>query len=225
MKNVLIVVFILFTFNINGQRGNSSSFDTRIGSIASSDGVMAKFYRLHQNDKESISGSRYVFSDFKQKGIFYINNKAYTVYGANIDVISNDIVSLVGTDSILVYNKNKIDSLHINQKKYLKNSNHIFYEVLFKGNKLSFLKKHKGIITEGYKNVMKGTEEKEGYKITTEYYIKKDGVYTPVKLKKKEVLNILTTHKNEIVKFAKENKLSYKKESDLIKIFRYNDTL
>jgi hypothetical protein len=122
MKNILIVVFILFTFNINGQRGNSSSFDTRIGSIASSDGVMAKFYRLHQNDKESISGSRYVFSDFKQKGIFYINNKAYTVYGANIDVISNDIVSLVGTDSILVYNKNKIDSLHINQKKYLKNS-------------------------------------------------------------------------------------------------------
>ena len=42
-----------------------------------------------------------------------------------------------------------------------------------------------------------------------------------VELKKKDILKIFKSKQNEVTSFVKSNKLSYKKEEDVTKIFNY----
>ncbi|MDH7444277.1 hypothetical protein [Aquimarina sp. 2201CG14-23] len=57
------------------------------------------------------------------------------------------------------------------------------------------------------------------------YFILKNGEIQPIKLKKKDVLKVLSDKKSEIESFVSSKKLGYKKEKDLIKVMDYYNTL
>jgi hypothetical protein len=107
------------------------------------------------------------------------------------------------------------DSLH-------KNISTGFYEKLYTG-KIEVYKKERKLIKEN----LSTTEGVRGdIELKIVYYLKKDGVYYPVK-KKSHINEILSDHQNEIQKFIKNKGLSFRNDSDntLIQIAGYYDQL
>ena len=60
---------------------------------------------------------------------------------------------------------------------------------------------------------------------TTFYYIKEGNNFKNIKLKKKDILLLFNDKSKVVNNFAKENKLSFKSEKDLNKIFSYYESL
>ena len=61
-------------------------------------------------------------------------------------------------------------------------------------------------------------------KLGSSYFVYKSDKDSPIKFKKKDMLALLDNeHKKEVSRFADVNRLSFKKENDLKKIFAYNN--
>ncbi|WP_108866898.1 hypothetical protein [Aquimarina aquimarini] len=129
------------------------------------------------------------------------------------------------------YNLLKLDDMEVKLNKY---SYRLFDH---KGDKKFFLVYNKGMFSLGLlaiKKIREGKQATSSYESSTpsryienyKYFIinNKDKVVTDIKLKKKEILKTLGK-KEELEKFAKSRKLSFKKESDLVKIIKYYNTL
>lgn len=103
-----------------------------------------------------------------------------------------------------------------------------FFVVLYKGEKLSLLLKEK---IKFYEEV----KAKTGYdkyipptlkRVNDEFYIGyKNSLAKELPNKKKDILNLFGSKANEIKSYMNENKLGFKSEGDLYKIFSYYDTL
>jgi len=103
-----------------------------------------------------------------------------------------------------------------------------FFVVLYKGEKLSLLLKEEIKFYEevkaktGYDKYIPPTLKREN----DEFYIGyKNNSAKELPRKKKEILNLFASKSDEIESFVKENKLGFKNEGDLTKIFIYYNTL
>ena len=74
-------------------------------------------------------------------------------------------------------------------------------------------------------NPTDGTTQPSRFKIVDDYLITYHGKTEPFKFNKKQVLEVISEHKSETEKYIKANNLSLKKEEDVIKIFKYYNTL
>jgi hypothetical protein len=63
------------------------------------------------------------------------------------------------------------------------------------------------------------------YEKVAKYYIENNGKIREIRKGKHPVLKIMSDKSSQIDLFAKENKLSFKKDTDLEKIFDYYNTL
>lgn len=62
------------------------------------------------------------------------------------------------------------------------------------------------------------------YVINSRYFVRKEGVFK-FKLKKKKILSLFNDKKQELIKFVKQNGLSYKKEKDVAQMFLHYNRL
>ncbi|HEY9168936.1 MAG TPA: hypothetical protein VIN72_05575 [Lutibacter sp.] len=103
-----------------------------------------------------------------------------------------------------------------------------FFVVLYKGDNISLLLKEK---IKFYEEV----KPKTGYdkyipptlkRVDDEIYIGyKNSSAVALPNKNKDILSLFASKANDIASFAKENKLGFKSEADLIQIFKYYNTL
>ncbi len=214
LRFLINIIFVLTFFQAVGQNRNAAGG----GQSYTYDNI----YSTRSYDKEEkYLGTTYLFSDWNNKGIFFINGKSYKIDNINVNVLRNDIEALMGKDSIIVFDKYKIDSLIIKNKKFKKYKSDSFYEVLFEGENKSLLKNYNIGAVAGTFNLSKGAYDKTKYKISSRYFVKEGDDILLFNLGKKSVLEIFKENKDTVKKFAKKNKLSYKKEIDLIKIFKF----
>lgn len=218
LRFLINIIFILTFFQTVGQDRNAAGG----GQSYSYDNI----YSTRSYDKEEkYLGTTYLFSDWNNKGIFFITGKSYIINSININVLRNDIEALMGKDSIIVFDKYKIDSLIINNKKFKKYKSDSFYEVLYEGENKSLLKNYNIDTVEGTFNISKGAYDKTRYKITNRYFIKEGDDILIFNLDKKSVLGNLKENEEAVKRFVKKKKLSYKKEADLIEIFKFYDEI
>ena len=223
MKNFLVTLLILCPILfIYGQKNDPN---VRSGQIYRYNPILSSNINKYLGGGETIKGSRFVFKGFNQKGILFMNGQSYTARGLNIDAIDNDLISLVGTDSVLVYEKNKIDSVLIMGRKFKKFEDDLFYEVLFESNKGDLLRKYNCSIIEGYNNVMKGVKEDDSYKLKENYYFYKNIDFGKFDSNKKSILRLLHDKEQNVKKYIKDNNLSFKDKEGLIKVFEYYSTI
>lgn len=219
MKTIFKLVVILSFIQMYSQDKGTDPYG---GQIYSPSLITGNRY-LPKEDK--FIGSTYLFSDWKNDGTFYINGKYYKTINVNYNVLNDDIETMVGKDSILVYDKYKIDSLEINGRKFKKQNNHSIYEVLFEGNNTVLIKKYKVDIIEGTYNVAQGKYDKTKIKVSDIYYIKNGENITKYNVNKKSILELCKGNEAKIKKYVKENKFSYKKDADIARILLYNSSL
>ena len=109
---------------------------------------------------------------------------------------------------------------------FYKNENK-FFEVLLESDeeKVSVLKGyHIRIIPKSNMGMLNRPYDK----ITKDqkFYILKGAEIKQLKLKKKEVFRLMKVElQNDVKKYIKKNKLSYKKEKELVEIFKYYNSL
>ena len=91
-------------------------------------------------------------------------------------------------------------------------------EVIYESDDLSLLKDHNVRVREGKFDIQVGQEPDE-FVSNTSYYLISEGEFKKFKPKKSSVLSIFGVYEDVMVKYVKDNKLSYKEDSNLKAMF------
>ena len=221
MKNTLILAFFLMSMSVFSQTSDPS--------------IMS--YRRLMNKKNGVVNSKVDGSplafEIKNRPIIVtdILNKQHVIPKGNYNAYTDNVVSVTSKDSLSVISKNKIKNFEYNNITYKKFINedgqNRFYAELYKDNELVFLKGYFVVVTPGTTDPLtQAKSSNDKFNLTEKYYILNvNGRVERFVLKKKNVLRLLADFKSDVSTFVKESNLSYKSESDIIKIFDYYKTL
>ncbi len=216
IKNIITLIAVFSTILSYGQKNDPS---LRSGQMHSYNPIFSNNTNKFLNPPKLIKGSRFLFENFQEPGIIYSNGKTHKISGLNIDALNHDIVLKIGLDSILILEKNKIDSLKIGNRKFKKVGSNSLYEIVYDDQKFTLLKRHKCHIKKGRTNVMKGTTENDSYKLTNKYFLYQNKTLSnSFELNKKAVVNLFEKQEKQTKKYIRNNKLNIKKEEDFIKL-------
>jgi len=225
-KIVFICVLSLFMTNTYAQQNenivnNTGAALTRAANInQSSFGSTARFV----NPPRRIEGSIYMFEDWYNTAIVQTKEKnRVAIENVNYNVRRNRIAAKYSRDSLFVFDLGLVDRIIINGKTFRKLDPDLdgrIFEVKFETEKGDFLSFHYLKIVEGSANPMVNRKV-DKFKQSKEDYLYIDGDLIPIRLRKKEILNTLAkddAEKKELIKYYKENKLSYRSLEDLKKV-------
>ncbi len=179
--------------------------------------------------EDPIEGNRY-FEETNKLAVVYINKKRarrclmrYNAYYDQIEVTENNkVFNLIKRDDMKVVIE---DEGYVYKIFDFEEASRFF--ILLQEGDISLLKRVE-------KKVKVGKDATTGYETNTpsryiekhRYFLKdKSGDLVNVKLKKKEILKVLTAQKDEVEKYASSKRLSFRKEKDLVKIIKHYNTL
>lgn len=226
-KIVFICVLSSFMMGLHAQQNenivnNSGASLTRAANInQSSFGSTARFV----NPPRKIEGSIYMFEDWFNTAIVQTKEKKrVSLQNVNYNIRRNRIAAKYSRDSLFVLDLGLLDKVIINGKSFRKLDPDLdgrIFEVVFESEKGDYLSFHYLKIVEGSANPMVNRKV-DKFKRTKEDYLYINGELIPVRLRKKEILQALAKDddekKKEIMKYYKENKLSYRSLQDLRKV-------
>ena len=232
LRTHLLLIFLIFFSNAFAQEPQVNVFqrnlaiDYRLRDFVTD----IKLSKVVDNYGEKYIGSFFLFDNWENNSVVKLNGKDFRLNNVNFNVQSNDFMSEVGKDSVFTVIPKYIDFITINGSKYkyrLFKGDYKFFEVLFDSEKNFSLfkgffikvipKSELGMLNRPYDEIRK--EDKL-------YVLKRDKLIL-LKRKKKEVLKFFIEEntRNQLLKFVKDNKLSFKNEKDLIEIFKYYDKI
>ncbi|UMB55212.1 hypothetical protein MKD41_07005 [Lutibacter sp. A64] len=172
------------------------------------------------SDANSQNNKFYLFEKWENNATIVFNGSEFLIKNLNLDTLQGEFVSQITKDSLFTFYN--LDKVLISGRSFV-NIDNKFYENLNNGNSdYMFLKEHFIKETKPEVHVITNKVIKPGQKklIYNYFFYLKDDLIQ-VELKKKDILKIFKSKQNEIVSFVKKNKLSYKKEEDVSKIFNY----
>lgn len=182
------------------------------------------------NKPKDIIGNIYVFENWNNSCNIKIGDKVYKLKNINLNMKSDQFEAKVGKDSMFAFNTSNIDYIIIKNRKFKsfyvpekeKNRN---FELIYDSVDIKLLKEYEVGIKYNDPDPLMVKKNVDNYFTTITYYIRKGEEIKQIKLKKKDILNLFDRKASVVDKFVKENKLSYKKEKDLNKIFIYYNSL
>ena len=181
-------------------------------------------YHTFKTATEDVKGNPFLFEEWNTKGVVYSDGKIYNVDKLNYNIYKEEIGALKEKESVFVYDSQYIDSVKINNVRLHKLDGK-FYEALQTGSKASLFKKYDTRIVDGMVNNMDGTKQKDRLVIMDDYYVRTQGKLEIFKPSKGSLEDIFGSEAQEMKKIIKAEKLSYKKEKDLINIFEFYNGL
>jgi len=177
----------------------------------------------------NVTGTKYLIDDFSENGIVIDKNgRKFKMQKLNIDLKSNNFVSKISKDSLFIFDNLK--GIEINGKRYVKKDDDI-YIVLHHGNSTpTFYKKVSKVVSKPVINPVSNLQVKAPeWRFKYIYYIfsKKANSLIPVKFNRKGILSLFEpTMRKSIKKFVSDNKLSYSKEKDVMKIlYKFSNSI
>ncbi|WP_074408049.1 hypothetical protein [Aquimarina megaterium] len=224
-KNVVVLglFFHLFLFSQEVQ------VNTELNSDGTSTVLSAYAKPIVTNySEESITGSKYHEEEYMIAEV-YLDNKKIHKCAVRYDAYSDEI-EVAANDKKYVLSKGEGIKTILKDYEYqrLDQKGNTGYFIIFNKNKETSL------VLKAKKKIKEAVEPKSGFGNYVppsfikdyKYFIKnRAGDLTRIKLKKKDVLGVLKDKKEELEKFAASKKLKFKKESDLVKIINYYNTL
>lgn len=184
----------------------------------------------------TVLGSNYLFNNWSNSASIYtIENKGYKISGINFNVKYNRFEARLRDvskkDSTYVFDSNSIDKVVIGNQEFVKKEfdgkgPNYFVEVVQQGHKVSLLKSYRTRLIVGASNPM--TKDKildDKISIVPTYYIERNGQLVEAKLKKSSMLKLMSDKKSDLKEFLKDNKISFKKEDDIKKLFIYYNSI
>jgi hypothetical protein len=230
MKSIIFIILVLSS-NLIFSQDVYLGFDSRtaLQSIlyaSYTTGELGVFY----NKPKDIVGNIYVFEDWNNKCKIVVGEDVFKLSNINLNMKTDQFEALVGKDSMFAFNTSNIDLIYINDRKFKsfyvsnikKNKN---FELIYDGEEIKLLKGYEVGIKYNDPDPLMVKKNVDNYFTTETYFIKTGEEFNELKLKEKDMLKIFGDKADLISKFVKENKLSYKDDKDLNRIFIYYDSL
>ncbi|WP_435263749.1 hypothetical protein [Tenacibaculum sp. nBUS_03] len=235
MKKIILILALIITNQINcqGKRvfspTNSSeapkmkvNFNTQTlgGTFQHND---ARAFNKTDQFRE-VKGSFYLFNSWNNSStILSKTGKKYYINNINFDLDEEKFLSEISKDSVYIYQN--IESITVNKRLFI-NINEQYFEKIVDG-KLSVIKKYSGKLKKPVTNKMTNQQVKpaEYIKIINYYTYIDNQKLEKIKLKKSNISKLINDKKGQINAYIKKNKLSYKEESDVIKIINFYNSL
>lgn len=215
MKYFLTIITILATINTFAQDKPVSHETHTLGS-----------YRFFDT-KPKTEGSNYLFDKWDNMNITYLQDTIISFQTLNINVRDNTFESKISEDQVYVISPTSLKYVKFNDRVYkhyfdnAENKNRIF-QVIAGNDEYTILRGFKTRMIEGKTNpVVTEVINKQVIDKHTYLYNNKSKTIQKIRLNKKDILPLFGKKKKEIEKFVKENKLSYKKDEDLKRIFKH----
>ncbi|MFD1316818.1 hypothetical protein [Namhaeicola litoreus] len=221
MKHILVII-LLISFCVASSQERKTP-----GQVGSANDVVGGFFRKssYHIDGKEIEGSRFLMPNWQNQGELYANGKILRLNNINLDLSTYEFSQMKSNDSIFIFDKSSLDSVKINNKLLKPNYSGKIQEILSEGKNGSLIKHYEVEIIEGMFNPTDGTTKPSRYKIIEDYYVIKGGIPKKISLNKKNLEDFFGNDKGKVEKFIKENKLSYKDESDMIRAFNFYNTI
>ena len=171
---------------------------------------------------KTAQGSEYLFKIWDSNNVIESKSGSiFSIQNLNYNLRTKTLESQINSDTVFKFDFDKIVSVTHFNKKY-KVINNALFEQLSQGNKIVLYKEYVLKVQEGVVNPLTQTVTKQPQNIKIEkYYCLINESLKPIKLRKRDVLECIKDKENEIIKFVKENKLSFSKEENVIQIFNY----
>ncbi|MBT8271866.1 MAG: hypothetical protein KJO25_07470 [Bacteroidia bacterium] len=176
--------------------------------------------------KVPTDGSFLLFESWNNKGVLHIGAERLVINNINFHVDEEKFISEMDNDSTFVYDFKGIDRIVVKDRAFVsmyssKVGKNKVYEVVAESEDLSLLKNYYSDVSTGSPNPMLNRSRNK-IRLKSNYFLLKNGGMIPFKLKKSGLRTVLPPDKAEkLEKYAKEKRLSYKKDEDLKKIFKY----
>ncbi len=229
MKYRVTIILILFSISIFAQNGvpnDAIVVFTGNGSIRTSN---------FKSKPKSIEGSYYYNDQWNVGTIRLFSGERIENYPLKYDLKMNQIdikvnneiktISIGLVKEIVWVDKKGIRDIFKNTSNFNTEVGIGFFLILYEG-EISLLKHTKLILLESnYNQAMDVGSKSKKYLKKEKYYIYSDGKISNVKKTKKKILKVFKDKSESVKKYANENNLSFKNDSDLAKIFEYYNSL
>ena len=229
IKNKLTNIIILFlTISAYSQYHMSSGID-QLPPLGQSRNATVKV-NLDAEKIDTFGAEIYLFSNYENKAtITTTGGRKYSISNINLNIYSNTFDSKMSKDSIYVFDNHRIESVKITDKLFKiyfnkKDSKYTIYRVLFENEKISLLCLDK-IYSKEIRDPLNINPPKIKYVNGVNYYLKNNSNFDKISLKKKSILKILNDKKSGIIDYVKKYNLSFNKEKDVQKIFKYYNSI
>lgn len=220
-----LLLIALFPFCSNAQNGDSANENTQFRENFLGSGRGGMWIPAKVKDM-TIEGSPYLFKSWNSMySIVNTKGDKFKVMNLNYNIETKKIESQMSKDSVFQYDMSGIDHIIAQNKKYSIVQDELFLE-LYNGSQIKLLKQFKVAIKEGVTNPLSQMDlTSRRYAVSEEYKLYKDNTLSKFKLNKSSILNLFSDKKDAIMKYVKENKLTYSEEYHVIRILNYINTI
>ncbi len=233
MKKIIIIAVLCCTTISFGQLITSGPLTPNqvVDSNRLNDLTRLRFSKQDEVEK-IVKGSIYLFEDWDTSSVIEVDSRKYLLKSVNYNILADQFQFKVSEDSIFVFDNTIIGQIKLNNRKFKQfyfglDEGDKFCEVLFEGENSSLIKRHGVKFDQAQPNPLMLKDITDKYVKTAKYYLIDNDTktITSVKLKKKSLAAIFKGKSSDIESYVKNNKLSFKKENDLKKIFKYYNSL
>lgn len=198
---------------------NEESNDGLVGGLSA-----LWIYNTVKSGSEEVTGNPFLYEAWDNKGVVYAEGVAHSIDKLNYNMYTDEVAELKSKDKVFVFDKAVIDSLEISGRQF-KKLNGSFYETLGGGGKVALLKQHTIRVQKGQFNPTDGSTTPSRLVQMDDYYTYKSGKIEKFKPSKGNIMDLFADKQGEIKKLIKDEKLSFKNEEDLKRIFNFYDGL
>lgn len=227
MKKIVLLIAIMtvgmsYAQNNNNIENNGAQI---LGNVASSSRSYGSTSGVFINPAKKAQGSVHLFKNWNNLAVIYASDQQkFSLKNINLNIERNTFESKISEDSIFTFNFNNIDRFIVNNRTfknfYYDSSNRVF-EVVYESGKVSLLKGYKIQLVKGSPNPMLNRSTDKNVQKQF-YFVKKGSSIEPFRLKKKSILSLMSSNQAKAAEnYAKEHKLSFKKDADVNRILTH----
>jgi len=222
MKKIILLTATVMTVGLSYAQTNNNNVENNSSQIlnaSSSSRSYGTSSATFVNPAKKAQGSIHLFKSWNNLAVIHTTDQQkFSLKNINLNIERNTFESKISEDSIFTFNFNNIDrfvvSNRIFKNHYYDNSNRVF-EVIYESGKVSLLKGYKIQLVKGSPNPMLNrSTDKNVQKYF--YFIKEGSSIKSFRLKKSNILDLMSSDQAKAAeKYAKSNRLSYKKDADI----------
>ena len=227
MKYFLSSILVSFSFLVHSQN-EDLTFTSSLNSSQAIDGSIVNFDGGNYSGRTfqaatKLEGDKFLFDNWLSSARLITQNKQVVdIRNVNFDM-ERGTFSFKEGEYVLDVNQFVVSSVSVNDLIFKRTLNPIdnisrLMEVIYESDDLSLLKDHNVRIREGKFDIQVGQEPDE-FVSSTSYYLISEGEFKKFKPKKSGVISIFGNYEDVMVKYVKDNKLSYKEDTDLKVMF------
>jgi len=210
------MILLVFSVCLQAQTNISYSPSSGTSGVATMNATLS--------GESGITGSIYLFKEWDQPAkVFTVNNKVINVPNINYNAKNSFFASKMAKDSIFIFHG--IHKVEAQGKRFDKIGDK-FYEVLYTfDDHRMFLKEHIAVEKPELHPITSTVIGPGKYVFEEKYYLFTNNELLSFWPSKKNILDAVDSEKSAVNQQVKAQKWSFSKEEDIIKIFKYYDTL